>query len=144
VLYVAFNPFFPDPAEREAERGRLRAKLATGLVTGGVALQFGDDAGLLEEGLQFLRRPGVLGPRGRVLGSVFVPTKRFLAQMRFRPWAGVFLGDDYLGSVEGAREKTGGLLRVYRKYGVLPLVETSVADEGALESAEALLRRAGG
>jgi len=170
-LYVAFNPYFPDPHDRRAERDRLRAKLATGLVTGGVALQFGGDAGLADAALAFLRRPDVLGPRGRVLGSVFVPTKRFLAQMRFRPWYGVFLGGGggggggraetgeagaggrdervdgkkdeggFLSSVEAAERATAALLRQYRAHGATPLVETAAGDDDSLGRAEALLMR---
>jgi hypothetical protein len=39
-LCVAFNPYLPDASEREAERLRLRDKVATGLVAG-VYLQVG-------------------------------------------------------------------------------------------------------
>ena len=35
-------------------------------------------------------------------GSVFLPSRKLLAQMKFRPWNGVFLSDEYLGSVEAA------------------------------------------
>ena len=51
---------------------------------------------------------------------------RLLAQMRFRPWNGVFLSEDYLGSIEAAERITSELLEAYRQHGVVPLVESAV------------------
>lgn len=85
-----------------------------------------------------------------ILGSIFLPTKRFLAQMRFRPWRGVFLKENgFLESVESAERCCAATLGVYRKFGVTPLVETALEVEEAnvgaskpgLGAAEALLRR---
>jgi len=163
-LYVAFNPYFPDPRDRERERARLRRKLDTGLVTGGVALQFGADPELLAEGLAFLRQAAAAAgtaAAATLVGSVFLPTKRFLAQMRFRPWRGVFLSEEgsggFLDSTESAERRVAAVLRVYARWGVVPLVETALAvdddeEEGgehekakqnSLAAAEALLRRGG-
>jgi hypothetical protein len=61
-----------------------------------------------------------------VFGSVFIPTPGFLARMRFRPWAGVHLSAEYLGSVPGAEAATRKLLRVYAEFGVVPLIEAEV------------------
>lgn len=36
--------------------------------------------------------------------------------MKFRPWGGVFLTDEYLASVESADAVTRRLLDVYREY----------------------------
>jgi hypothetical protein len=59
--------------------------------------------------------------------------------MRFRPWNGVYLSEEYLGSVEGAERVTRGLLRLYGRYGVVPLVETAVKAERELDHALGLL-----
>lgn len=140
-LAVAFNPYFPDVARREEERGRLRRKLEAG--QGRIAtiyLQAGSGAAQLEDSLRWLGRlldelaagaagqqgeqrgeqrgeqqgeqqappggrpakrrrrqaPAAVAPAGlperlRVFGSLLVPSKKLLAQMKFRPWAGVFL-----------------------------------------------------
>jgi hypothetical protein len=99
-LAVAFNPYLPDAAAAAAERARLRAKLQTGLVSA-VYLQMGTDLGRLQAGLACVREAlQELGlgtatqqaqqqqhgqARGVALyGSVFLPSKRLLAQMRFR------------------------------------------------------------
>lgn len=103
VLSAAFNPYLP-ASEMDTERTRMRDKLATGLVQE-VYLQIGTDLQRLREGLEFLRslesdmgrapkrqrtldgaqggRRGASGPL-RLYGSVFLPSKRLLAQMKFR------------------------------------------------------------
>ena len=58
--------------------------------------------------------------------------RRLLAQMKYRPWHGVFLNDKYIASVEGAREITQQVLRLYSKYNVAPLVESSVSTSAEL------------
>ena len=80
----------------------------------------------------------------RHAGSVFVPSKQLLAQMRFRPWNGVFLHDEYLASVDAAESLTAQLLGEYHAAGVVPLVESRVATDAQLQSAMQLLSAACG
>lgn len=73
----------------------------------------------------------------RIIGSIFIPSKAWLAKMKFRCWSGCFLGDkngNYLGSVEGARSVTLKLMEVYKRYGVETLVESSVRTEKELRA----------
>eukprot|EP00665_Eupelagonemidae_sp_cell47_P003426 gene3426-8239_t len=114
---VAFDPY----AEGGRERERLRAKLATDLVSS-VWLQFGSDPRRLDAALGWLAaRPP---PAPRVVGSVFLPTPQLLAQQRFRPWAGVDLTrNGYLDSPAAAEAVTLDLLRVYARHGVEVLAE---------------------
>ena len=124
---VAFNPFFPERALRQRERARLRLKLGTGAVTS-VWLQIGSDISLLNEALDFideLKDERNL-PNLKLYGSIFMPSKRLLAQMKFRPWNGVFLSDEYLSSVEAAKDITQKVLERYAKHGVEVLLETSI------------------
>eukprot|EP00820_Chromera_velia_P029467 Cvel_2097.t1-p1 / transcript=Cvel_2097.t1 / gene=Cvel_2097 / organism=Chromera_velia_CCMP2878 / gene_product=hypothetical protein / transcript_product=hypothetical protein / location=Cvel_scaffold81:302-3193(-) / protein_length=366 / sequence_SO=supercontig / SO=protein_coding / is_pseudo=false len=162
---VAFNPFFPEEMERRAERERLRQKIATGLVSH-VWVQLGSDVCLLREGLSFLR--DVIGGEGetsssqkrkrkaaetadvkseeqptvRVIGSLFVPSKQLLARMKFRPWKGVFLSDEYLSSVEAAEAVTLEVLKAFDEFGVEVLVESAVRGEKDLEALVRLLEKA--
>ena len=56
---------------------------------------FGADVPALRTGLARLRTELAAANGGaavRVLGSVFVPSKAWLAKMRFRCWVGTFLG----------------------------------------------------
>jgi len=139
---VAFNPFFPERTDRERERARLRLKLGTGRVSS-VWLQLGSDVALLEEGLSFLRTLALERQLSiELFGSVFLPSKRLLAQMRFRPWNGVFLSEEYLESVAAAEAITARVLRLYRAHGVEVLVETAVRTKAEWMAAERLLAAA--
>ena len=75
--------------------------------------------------------------------GVFLPSKQLLAQQRFRPWAGVRLGDEYLGSVEGAREITYRILKIFREHSVVPLVESKIYKESQLQELAAFLGEGG-
>jgi hypothetical protein len=59
--------------------------------------------------------------------------------MKFRPWNGVFLSEEYLESVEAAEAITARLLQAYAEHGVAPLVESAVRSEQELERVQQLL-----
>lgn len=59
--------------------------------------------------------------------------------MKYRPWNGVFLCDEYLSSVEAAERVTTQILKVYNKNGIIPLIETRVETDEQLKHALALL-----
>lgn len=95
----------------------------------GIYLQAGDDIDKLHSGLQFIQDTiKTKYPDMKVFGSIFIPTRKFLSQMKFRPWGGVYLSDDYLNSVDGARTSTKRVLTVYKEFNVVPLVETDLAN----------------
>ncbi|KAF6259167.1 hypothetical protein COO60DRAFT_1700999 [Scenedesmus sp. NREL 46B-D3] len=149
---VAFNPYLPDQAAAAEEVTRLRAKLQTGLVDR-VYVQMGTDLQRLSWGLQQLRDLGseLYKDTGssssssskqppQLFGSLFIPSKRLLAQMRFRPWSGVHLSDAYLSSVAAAEGVTAQLLAAYAAGGVVPLVESAVKHDAELEHVLKLLQ----
>lgn len=59
--------------------------------------------------------------------------------MKIRPWNGVFLNSEYLGSVEGATKITRELLEIYRQHNVVPLLETALRSTQDVRSAHDLL-----
>lgn len=136
-VYVAFNPYLGG-LEQEQERARLARKLASKLVRG-VYLQMGTDVDQLQAGIAFLRQAQPVGTKVEVLGSVFLPTPRLLAQMRYRPWSGVFLSEEYLSSVEAAGKITQHLLDIYSSQGVTPLVESPINSDREYEAVCGLL-----
>ena len=113
---VAFNPYEDD---MEKERAALAAKLKGGGVSS-VWLQFGVRLDDLDRELAWLRASF---PSLELVGSVFLPTKKLIAQQKFRPWNGVALSDEYLSGPEAAERVTRQLLDVYAKHDVRPLVE---------------------
>ena len=83
-IAVAFNPFFPDNKDYEEEKARLAQKLETG-VCNKVYLQFGTDISRLRTALHYLAELQERHPkRFEVCGSVFLPTRKLIAQQKFR------------------------------------------------------------
>ena len=80
----------------------------------------------------------------QLLGSLFVPSKAWIAKMRFRCWTGTFLGDKdaeggYLSSVAAATAVTKETLDLFVEYGVEPVIESSVRTAKEMEEAIATL-----
>ena len=59
--------------------------------------------------------------------------------MKYRPWNGVFLSEEYLSSVPKAMTLTKQLLACYEKYNVIPLLETSLQTKQDMQAARDLL-----
>lgn len=123
-IAVAFNPFFPDKYDRDVEKDRLLKKLQSEQVSK-VYLQFGTDVGLLREGLEWLSN--VTSEMNMedldVCGSVFLPTRKLIAQQKFRPWNGVYLSEAFLGSETGARKAVLEIIQLYKASNVELLFE---------------------
>lgn len=125
---VAYNPYFPDDGNLRDEEERLRMKLATGLVSH-IWLQFGSDINHLKKAMEFLGSLNLRASGIKVYGSILIPTKQFLARMKFRPWNGVFLSESFLADVDVATAIVGDILDVYRENDVEVLVETAMRTE---------------
>ena len=136
---VAFNPYFPETKDLEHEYDRLDRKVRTGLVRG-VWFQIGTDLDALESGLTRVRK--MVGPDVDIFCSVWLPSKQLLARMKFRPWAGVFLSEEYLGSVKRAEDITVSQLEIFARHGATALIESPVTKDADWAQCERLLARA--
>lgn len=138
-IYVAYNPYFPDRNAQREENERLRRKLSLhpGAIAG-IYLQMGTDTKALEAGLRYIDSAvahtkellqcstSAQDYQPVIYGSIFLPTRQLLAQMKFRPWNGVFLSSEYLADLGTAENMTSELLGVYLKRGVTPVVESAI------------------
>lgn len=135
---VAFNPFFPDEEDLEAERNRLKNKLATKQVEK-IYFQFGSDLRKLQNSLDWLTTLKSEYQFG-ICGSIFLPTKKLISQQKFRPWNGVFLNEEFLSSEDGARGIVLEMMKLYEFYGCEILIEApGVRNEKDMEMVESLL-----
>ena len=80
------------------------------------------------------------GSFGRAIGCAC----RLLAQMKYRPWNGVFLSDEYLSGIDAAEDITASILKLYHQYGVKPLIESNISSTAELRRCHEMLERAGG
>jgi len=129
---VAFNPYF-DNSEYKMERIRLIDKLNSYFVNS-VWLQFGSDTNQLSREIKFLNESianyqKLIDKEINIYGSLFIPSKQFLARFKFRPWRGVYLSDKYLNSLERSYEITKKLIEFYKNNRIIPLLETELSTE---------------
>ena len=140
-IAVAYNPYFPSREDREKENRRLVEKLATGCVSK-IYLQFGTDMECLQKGLDFIETHKTKGLS--VSGSLFLPTKKLIAQQKFRPWNGVFLSSEFLEGPEQASAIVLEIIRVYQANNVEFLWEApGIRTEKDLEMVRELLNEVG-
>ena len=131
---VAFNPYLQG-FMFEQEILRLEKKLESGLVRS-VWFQFGSDYRLLKSRMQTIKN--VISKAKykhskisqiKFFGSILIPSKQFLARFKFRPWKGVYCSDEFLESVDVAKEQTVKLLQTYKDHNIYPVIETNTSTE---------------
>lgn len=96
-IAIAYNPFLI-ARELEVENTRLFKKLQTGIVNS-VYFQIGIDINIIQKAVLELRE---IQPNIKIYLSLINPTPTRLAQLRYRPWKGVYLATEYLSSTETA------------------------------------------
>ena len=136
-LGAAFNPYYTCDSSNELERSRLVEKLLTGYISV-LYLQFGSNPTMLEQNLEFVNSV-VDREKVRVFGSVFLPSKQLIARMKFRPWKGLLLSDEFLSGVAPAEGIVRDMLRIYRAYNVTPIIETAFRTHSEAQYLEQLL-----
>ena len=141
---VAFNPFLPGFMFDE-EIIRLEKKLQSGLVNS-IWIQFGTDITLLESRIETLKKIilSTIKTNSRILdislfGSIIIPSKRFLARFKYRPWKGVYCSQEFLESVDFANNLIIRLLETYMHNQICPIIETNISTEDQLNSLNMLL-----
>lgn len=132
TISVAFNPFFPSQEDYEIEKERLVKKIETQKV-GKIYIQFGTDLERLRSSLDWLTElckdknddnandNDTYGLS--ICASIFLPTKKLIAQQKFRPWNGVFLSEEFLSSEDSARGIVLHMMDLYQKYSCEILIE---------------------
>jgi hypothetical protein len=139
TIAVAYNPFFPSKEELEIEQERLMKKIAMKQVSK-IYLQFGTDLERLRSSLDWLSKLRQEHTDLSICGSIFLPTKKLIAQQKFRPWNGVFLSEEFLDSEDGARGIILQMMRLYEDYGCEILIEApGVRNTKDMALVEALL-----
>ncbi len=139
LIGVAFNPYLPDDLF-EIEIRRLGEKIKSGMVNS-IWFQFGTDNKLLERRIVIIKdivssalENKVIKSRIFLYGSVLIPSKQFLSRFKYRPWKGVYCSDDFLNSVDSANNIVIQLLKTYKKFDIIPIIETDSSTNKKLYS----------
>ena len=130
---VAFNPYFLDESHYKIERKRLIDKLNSYYVHS-IWLQCGSEIKQLAKEINFLNKSirnsqKIIDKEINIYGSLFIPSKQFLARFKFRPWRGVYLSNKYLNSLEESSRITKKIIDFYQNNSIIPLVETELSNE---------------
>lgn len=96
-IAIAYNPFLTG-LELEMENTSIQNKLQSGIVSS-VYLQIGIDLMTIKQSIKYLRR---LQPQLNIYISLMNPSPTRLAQLRYRPWKGVYLPEEYVKSSNNA------------------------------------------
>ncbi len=139
TIAVAYNPFFSLEKDQITERDRLLQKLQTNQVNK-IYLQFGTDLQKLQSTLKWLSSSEIQYHNISISGSIFLPTKKLIAQQKFRPWNGVFLSEEFLSSEDNAYQIVLRMMKLYKEYGCEILFEApGVRNERDMALVENLL-----
>ena len=125
-------PFFKY-RDNNLERDRLIDKLNTYFVKS-IWLQFGSEINQLSGEVNFLNNlkenfHKFTRDEINIYGSLFIPSKQFIARFKFRPWRGVYLSNKYLNSLEEAGQITKQIVSLYLNNSIIPLIETELSTE---------------
>tara|TARA_Y100001968_G_scaffold226748_1_gene209512 strand:+ start:837 stop:1682 length:846 start_codon:yes stop_codon:yes gene_type:complete len=142
---VAFNPYLPSFLFDE-ELIKLEKKIKSRLVTS-IWIQFGTDCGLLEKRMENLKKILILDENDNynrknimLFGSILIPSKQFLARFNYRPWKGVYCSNEFLESLDFAKDSVVKLLRTYKEYNISPIIETDLSTAEKLKSLKIILQ----
>ena len=105
-------------------------------IVNSIWLQFGSNINLLENEINFLNEVilnhKLKSKNIRIYGSLFIPSRLFLARFKFRPWRGVFLDDKYLNSLDYSKKVTKNIMNLYLRNNINPLIESECSSSKQL------------
>jgi hypothetical protein len=119
---VAYNPYLKKYYNISSERERFERKISTGLINS-IWFQYGTDIKVLQNELTYLKKI-VKDEKLNLFGSLFIPSKQFIARFKFRPWKEVYISEKCLFSLDNFFDFTSDLVSFYKKNNITPLIES--------------------
>jgi len=130
-LGIAFNPYLKKYFKECSERERINRKIASGLINS-IWLQYGTDIKVLQKEVTYLKKTAKY-EKLNIYGSLFIPSKQFIARFKFRPWKGVHISDKYLYSLDNFYSFTNDLVCFYKNNNIIPVIETDFTTSEKLD-----------
>ena len=94
-------------------------------------LQYGTDIKELQNEVNYLKKV-VRYEKINLFGSLFIPSKQFIARFKFRPWKGVHISENFLNSIDNYYDFTRDLVQFYEENNITPVIETDFASSDKL------------
>ena len=130
-LGIAYNPYLNKYYKISSERERFERKISSGLINS-IWFQYGTDIKVLQHELNYLKK-AVKYEKLNLFGSLFIPSKQFIARFKFRPWKEVHISEKYLYSLEDFYDFTRDLVCFYKNNSITPVIETDFSSSEKLD-----------
>ncbi len=137
-LGIAFNPYLKKYYKISSERERFERKISTGLINS-IWFQYGTDIQVLQNELSYIMNI-VKDEKLNLFGSLFIPSKQFIARFKFRPWKEVHISEKLLRSLENFFDFTRDLVSFYKKNNITPVIESDFSSSEKLNSVYSFLK----
>ena len=135
---ISYNPYLKKYYKINSERDRFHNKLSSGLINS-IWFQYGTDINVLHYEVNYLQKVATF-KKINLFGSLFIPSKQFIARFKFRPWKGVHISQRYLSSLDDFYDFTRNLVRFYKNNNITPVIETDFASSEKLDSVYSYFR----
>jgi len=80
-----------------------------------------------------------IGSFWAMFGSLFIPSKQFIARFKFRPWKEVYISEKCLYELENFFYFTKDLVSFYKKNNITPVIESDFSSSEKLGSVYSFL-----
>jgi len=137
-LGIAYNPYLDRYFYISSEKDRYNKKISSGLIKS-IWLQYGTDINLLASEFNYLQKQNQ-HINIKFFGSLFIPSKLFIARFKYRPWKGVYIANKYLNSLESFCDFTKDLINFYLANNITPVIETDFSSSSKFEVINSLLK----
>ena len=134
---IAYNPYLKKYYNISSERDRFERKISTGLINS-IWFQYGTDIKVLQNEVSYLENVAK-GEKFKLFGSLFIPSKQFIARFKFRPWKEVYISEKCLYALENFFDFTNDLVSFYKKNNITPVIESDFSSSGKLASVFSIL-----
>jgi len=120
-----------------SEGERFERKISTGLINS-IWFQYGTDINVLQNEVTYLN---YLAKKEKLnlFGSLFIPSKQFIARFKFRPWKGVYISEKCLFDLDNFFDFTIDLVRFYKNNNITPVIESDFSSLEKLDSVYSFL-----
>jgi len=131
-LGIAYNPYLKKYYNISSERERFEKKISTGVINS-IWFQYGTDIKVLNNEVNYLKKVAK-EEKLNLFGSLFIPSKQFIARFKFRPWKEVYISEKYLYALENFFDFTNDLVSFYKKNNITPVIESDFSSSEKLYS----------
>ena len=136
-LGIAYNPYLKKYYSISSERERFERKFSTGLINS-IWFQYGTDIKVLQNEVTYLKKIAK-DEKLNLFGSLFIPSKQFIARFKFRPWKEVYISKRFLYGLDKFYNFTSDLVSFYKNNNITPVIESDFSSSEKLDAVYSFL-----